>query len=109
VVTIQDKLANLKNIGKPVKLRVKGSSKKYLVGTIVDEVTLMCGEYKAAIQKIKAAEGIEATNGYLYRIWYYTPTAAGDRIAHAQYGLILDAPEFQELLRMLKKKCWFRF
>ncbi|MBI3484871.1 MAG: hypothetical protein HY012_06930, partial [Acidobacteria bacterium] len=77
--------------------------------TIVDEITLMCGEYKAAIQQIKAAEGIETMNGHLYRIWYYTPTAAGDWIAHAQYGLILDAPEFQELLRMLKKKCWFDF
>lgn len=43
--TIEERLEHLNNIGKSVRLRVKGTKERNVTGEIVDEIGLMCGDY----------------------------------------------------------------
>ena len=95
-------------MNKKVKYKVKGASKRYLLGTIDDVVSVICGEYNHLIQHIKLDSRIARKwqCQYAFRTGYYTLTAKTRKIVWGQYHSSVPEGVYRELARKANEKGW---
>ena len=77
------------------------------MGTIVDEVSILVGDYKHLIQKVEFSSGISWDESrYAYRTGYYTWDAGYKRLTWGQYTQFLTEKEYKQLLSLARAKQW---
>ena len=98
---ILKKLRELRNKGKKISGKIKGTKKREIKG-IKDEVSQLVGENKYVIQKIKLSKG-----GTGFRIGYYTCDSKYKKLYYGGYSPIMKIYDFSALLNKAKEKGWF--
>src|ERR1700690_211869 len=94
-------------LGKTVKFKHKGRAGYRLIGTIVDEVSLICDEYKHVMQRIRFEP--DASNDgcrYAYRTGYWTWRGDGKGVVWGQYTQLLSEREQRKMIARAKAKGW---
>lgn len=101
------RLEGMTRIGGDVVFKRKGSGRRWVLGKVEDEVSIIVGDYKHVIQRIQFAPG-ESWDGseYAYRTGYYTYDASMKRIVWGQYTQFLTQLEYVELLGKARAKGW---
>jgi hypothetical protein len=102
----REALERCTGIHKEVRFKRKGESSKYLLGTVVDEVSVIVDDYKHLIQRIKLDPSTYGANKYAYRTAYYTLSAKEHRPVWGQYHGLVFETDFRKLLRKAHKKGW---
>ncbi len=101
------RLESMSGVGRPVTFKNKGGGGHRVMGTVVDEVYKMVGDYKHMIQRVRFAPGISWDGSeHAYRTGYYTYDARGKVIKWGQYTQFLTESEYQELLHKARAKGW---
>ncbi len=96
------RLREMTTVGKKVRFKRKGGPEKsYVIGVVVDEVSVMDPnpEYRYFIQKIQRTDGIVS-----YRICYYTLDSEKTRISFGQFSSEIPEEQFKELLKLAHEK-----
>ena len=93
-------------VGKFVQFVEKGETARTKMGTVLDEVYVIVGEYKHLIQRIQFEEPYWDGSRIGYRTCYYTLDAKGKNIKFGQYTQFLTEKEYTVLLSMAKAKGW---
>ena len=96
-------------IGKAVCFMEKGEIERRNMGTVVDEVDIIVGDYKHLIQRIESKEPYWDGSRIGYRTCYYTFDAKGKTIKFGQYTQFLTEKEYVVLLSKAKAKGWSIF
>lgn len=99
--------ANYSGTGKFVKFKHKGREGYRLIGEIVDEVSVICDEYKHVMQRIRFSP--DASNDgcrYAYRTGYWTWTADGKKVVWGQYTQLLSEREQRKMIARARAKGW---
>ena len=91
-------------VGKFVQFVEKGETARTKMGTVLDEVYVIVGEYKHLIQRIQFEEPYWDGSRIGYRTCYYTLDAKGKNIKFGQYTQFLTEKEYSVLLSMAKAK-----
>ena len=91
-------------VGKFVQFVEKGETVRTKMGTVLDEVYVIVGEYKHLIQRIQFEEPYWDGSRIGYRTCYYTLDAKGKNIKFGQYTQFLTEKEYSVLLSMAKAK-----
>jgi len=95
-------------IGRSIRFMEKGETERTNMGTVVDEVYIIVGDYKHLIQRIQSKETEPYWDGSRigYRTCYYTFDAKGKNIKFGQYTQFLTEKEYTVLLSKAKAKGW---
>jgi len=101
-----EELQGKTTIKKEIRFKDKETGTYSQVGTIVDEVSVVCFDYKYFIQKIKYTSPWVESMGeeYGYRIGYYTIDAKKTKILWGQYASQIPAIFFKELIEKTSAK-----
>ncbi len=93
-------------IGKAIRFKDKGNGAYSQVGTINDEVSVICFDYKYFVQKIKYTPPWAKSAGeeYGYRMGYYTIDAKKTKILWGQFASEIEGETFKELIEKTKAK-----
>ena len=96
----QSMLSEKTTKGKVVKFE------RYPVGYVEDEVSLIAGEYKHFLQRIRLHSGkaAELKSRYGYRWCYYS--LSGDKLPFGQFALLLSERALRKLLLQARKRGW---
>lgn len=108
VVTKRDILNAYTMFGKDVRFKVKGGVGQYTVGTVEDEVSVITGEYKHVMHRIRLAPGPAKwwKSLYAYRTGYYTWTADKRRVVWGQFHQLILELYFSRLIKKASAKGW---
>src|ERR1051326_2338543 len=96
--------------GRYVRFKNKGIPGSRTIGKVVDEVSIIVGEYKHLIQKIEFTEGESWDKSqYAYRTGYYTFQYGRKNIKWGQYTQFLTEKEYRDLLGKTHAAGWAIF
>jgi len=104
-----EELAHLNSqsmLGRPVTFKLKDRTGHWEVGKVEDEVSIIVGDYKHLIQKIKFTNPSWDGSTHCYRTGYYTYQHGKKHIKWGQYTQLLTEKEYTELRRLAKTKGW---
>ena len=76
------------------------------MGTVLDEVYVIVGDYKHMIQRIETEKPYWDGSRIAYRTCYYTYDAVGKHIKFGQFTQFLTEKEYREFLSKAKAKRW---
>jgi hypothetical protein len=93
-------------VGKLVHFKIKGGTERNCMGTVLDEVYVLVGDYKHLIQQIQAVEAYWDGSKIGYRTCYYTFDAEGKHVKFGQYTQFLTQREYKALLAKAKARGW---
>jgi hypothetical protein len=93
-------------LNKPVLFKHKGKPGREQWGIVEGEVSIIVGEYKHVIQRIRLNPENWGTNKFAYRGGYYTLKAKTRQLVWGQYSALLLEADFRKLMRKAEKKGW---
>ena len=99
--------AQYSGIGKTIKFKHKGRAGFRLIGKIIDEVSVICDEYKHVMQRIRFEP--DASNDgcrYAYRTGYWTWTGDGKGVVWGQYTQLLSEREQRKMIARARARGW---
>ena len=103
-----EKLNSYSGLDRKVIFKDKHTTKPFVVGRVVDEVSVLSFNYKYVFQKIELAPGVTWDDSiYAYRDGYYTWDAKMIRVVWGQFHALPSEKEKRELLRKANEKGWF--
>lgn len=102
-----EKLDTYTGLNKKVFFKDKHTDKRFAVGKVVDEVSVLSFNYKYVFQKVELAPGMTWDGSrYAYRDGYYTWDAKMEKVLWGQYHPLPSEKEKRSLLRKAKNKGW---
>ena len=95
-------------IGKRVYFKHKGTTVRYLLGTVDDVVSIITADYNHMIQRIRLSPEIarEWNAKYAFRTCYYTLTRETRKPAWGQYHALVSEQNFRRLAKKANEKGW---
>jgi len=101
------KLNGYTGLSKKVRFKNKNGGGRFVLGTIVDEISIISFDYKHVIQKIELAPSASWDGSrYAYRSGYYTWDASMQYVKWGQYHACLSERECEKLLKLAQRKRW---
>lgn len=103
----EKRLRDASMLRKTVIFKHKGLNSRRVMGTVVDEVSIIVGDYKHLIQRIEFEPGQAwGGNTYAYRTGYYTYQHGKKYVKWGQFTQFLTESEYKELLEKAKARGW---
>jgi hypothetical protein len=101
------RLENKSSLNQRMIFKNKHGGGSRTMGTIVDEVSILVGDYKHLIQKVEFCVGMSWDESrYAYRTGYYTWDAGYRRLTWGQFTQFLTEKEYKRLLSLARAKQW---
>ena len=102
-----EKLDSHSGQGKKVTFNDKHTGNKFIVGRVVDEVSVTSFNYKYVLQRILLAPRMSWDGSkYAYRDGYYTWDAKMKKVVWGQYHSLPSEREKTSLLKLARRKDW---
>ena len=103
-----EKLDSYTGLNKKVVFKDKHTGKRFVVGKIVDEVSVLSFNYKYVYQKIELAPDMTWDGSrYAYRDGYYTWDAKMVKVVWGQFHALPSEKEKRGLLKSAYSRGWF--
>ena len=101
-----EKLDSHSGQGKKVTFNDKHTGNKFIVGRVVDEVSVTSFNYKYVLQRIRSAHVLGRVEVCIQIDGYYTWDAKMKKVVWGQYHSLPSEREKTSLLKLARRKDW---